>query len=657
MRNKQQRNRNIQKENIFGNFSESLDGEDWLVEKNGEGLEAIEVKESEGISKEEGGRLPWRKQLFLLFLISGVFITILCRLVFLQLIRGGYYLSLAEGNRIRTRIIHAPRGMIFDRQKNILAKNVPNFEVKITPKDLPANPQEKNKVIQKLSELIQEPTENIQNILNKKGKIDQFEPVLIKENIEYEKALVLEINLKDLPGVSLEKNPRREYLFGPEFSHIIGYTGRVDEETLKTHKDYHLDDYIGKCGIEAFYEKELKGKDGKKQVEVDASGKTIREIASYNYQAGASLVTSLDSNLQKEVIAALSEGLQKAGVKKGAVVVENPQTGEILSLVSLPTFDNNLFALGIKPEDYNALVNDELQPLFNRAVSGSYLIGSTIKPVVAAAGLQEGVITPSTIINCRGAIEVPNQYNPAIIYTFTCWLRSGHGPLNVVGGLAQSCNVFFYTVGGGYGNISGLGAERLARYMHEFGLGEKTGIDLPDEATGLVPTPAWKEAAKGETWYQGDTYNMSIGQGDVLATPLQLAGYTSCIASGGVLFQPQIVRQIIKPDGTILKDFQPIIRRKNFIDPANIEVVKEGMRKAVTAGTARRLNSLPFSVAGKTGTAELVRGGKKHAWFTCFAPYENPQVVVTVLLEEGGEGSDYAVPVAQRILEYYFRKK
>jgi penicillin-binding protein 2 len=335
----------------------------------------------------------------------------------------------------------------------------------------------------------------------------------------------------------------------------------------------------------------------------------------------------------------------------------NPQTGEILSLVSIPNFDNNLFAAGIKPDQYSELINDDRQPLFNRAVSGTYSNGSTMKPVVAAAGLQEGVISAGSTVTCHGEIDVPNQYNPSIVYSFPCWLKSGHGTLSVEGAIAQSCDVFFYTVSGGNGDIQGLGAERLARYMHLFGLGEKSGIDLPNENEGLAPTPGWKQAAKGETWYQGDTYHMGIGQGDVLTTPLQVLNYTACFANGGTFYQPQLARQIINSDGKIVRDFRPIIKRQNFIKPDNIEVVRQGMRQTVTSGTAKILSSISVPVAGKTGTAEVVAGGEMQAWFTCFAPYDNPQIALTVLLEKGGEGSDYAVPVAKRILDYYFKNK
>lgn len=650
--------REKKKANIFGNFHESIDGKDWSVSQTPKGIDSLVSQEGiDSLETDEEKQIKHKGYFLLFYLVIIIFSVLLARLGYLQLSRGQYYFSLAEGNRIRARVIHAPRGIIYDRAGNLLAKNVPNFEVKITPRDLPSNEEEKQTVITQIGDLLGEDSANIEKILKEKGNKDQFEPMLIKENIDREQALFLELKLKELPGVSLEKSPRREYPAGKVFSHILGYTGRVDKQVLEKNKDYTQDDYIGKSGLELFYEKQLRGKNGKRQLEVDAAGKVIKELAFYEYTPGDNLVLSIDSNLQKEVNAALSEGLSKTGVKKGTAVAINPQTGEILSLVSIPNFDNNLFASGIKPEEYNILLHDEQQPLFNRVLSGTYLIGSTVKPIVATAALEEGVITSGTLINCPGEIKVPNQYNPSIIYIFPCWLRSGHGTLNVIDGIAQSCNVFFYTVGGGHGKVSGLGAERLARWMHLFGLGEKSNIDLPDEKEGLVPTPGWKEAAKGESWYQGDTYHMAIGQGDVLATPLQIVNYTACIASSGVLYQPQVVKQIIGPEGKVIRDFQPVVKKKDFISSKNIKTVREGMLATVTRGTARHLSSLPYSVAGKTGTAELTPGGKKHAWFTCFAPYDNPEIALTVLLEEGGEGSDYAVPVAKRILEYFFRTK
>ncbi len=643
---------------IFGDFDQSIDGKDWSIRDNADSIETFaDQKEVDSLEADDSQKSRSSKHLLLISFAVVIFLVLLGRLAYLQLTRGNYYLSLAEGNRIRTRVTYAPRGLLYDRNKNLLARNVPNFEVKITPRDLPTNEKERKIVINKTGNLIGEDPSAIEKNLNEKGVQNQFEPVLVKENIDRDQALSLELILKELPGVSLEKNPRREYPAGEVFSHILGYTGRVDEQVLKTNKDYVQDDYIGKDGIELYYEKQLKGENGKKQLEVDAAGKVVKELASSDYKPGNSLVLSIDSNLQKEANAALSEGLQKARVAKGVVVIMNPQTGEILSLVSIPNFDNNLFAAGIKPDQYASLINDDNQPLFNRVVSGTYSNGSTIKPVVAAAALQEGVITENSTVTCHGAIDVPNQYNPSIVYNFPCWLKSGHGTLSVEGALANSCDVFFYTVSGGNGDIQGLGAEKLASYMHLFGLGEKSGVDLPNENEGLVPTPGWKQAAKSETWYQGDTYHMGIGQGDVLTTPLQVLNYTACFANGGTLYQPQLDRQIIDSDGKIVHDFRPIIKRQNFIKPEDIAIVREGMRQTVTSGTAKMLSSVSVPVAGKTGTAEVVAGGEMQAWFTCFAPYDNPQIALTVLLEKGGEGSEYAVPVAKRILDYCFKTR
>lgn len=644
-------------ENIFGSFTEGIKNGRLLNQSIDELNEIKEINNPDDINITEDRRISYYQYLFFYLLVFLIFIVLLLRVGYLQIIKGDYFLSLAEGNRIRTKVVYAPRGIIYDRNKNILAKNVPNFEAKIIPQDFPQDKKKREEIINQLANFIHKDSQEITQKLKENKNKDQLEPLLIKDNLTQEEALLLELKSKELPGIILEKNPRREYTEGSSFAHILGYTGRVDENFLKTHKDYALNDYVGKNGLELFYEKELKGKNGQKQFEVDAAGNLIKEISSVDYKIGNSLVLSIDSNLQKEVNAALSEGLKNAGVKRGAVVAINPQNGEILSMVSLPEYDNNRFAQGISSQDYNSLINDENQPLFNRCISGQYLIGSTVKPIVAAGGLQEGVIDSKTTVTCTGAIEVPNEYNPSIIYVFPCWLRSGHGTLNVIDGIAQSCNVFFYTVGGGYKNIKGLGADRLAKYMNLFGLGDKTGIDLPDENKGLVPTPGWKEAAKAEPWYQGDTYNMSIGQGDVLATPIQLANYTACFANGGTLFQPFLVKQIINSEGKVIKENKSIIKRQGFISPENIEIVREGMRTTVTRGTARMLSSLPFPVAGKTGTAEIIRGGKKHAWFICFAPYDNPQIALSVLIEEGGEGAEYAVPVAKRILDYYFKNK
>jgi penicillin-binding protein 2 len=294
--------------------------------------------------------------------------------------------------------------------------------------------------------------------------------------------------------------------------------------------------------------------------------------------------------------------------------------------------------------------------LYNRAISGLYPPGSTIKPIVAAAGLQEGVITPQTIIHDTGAIDVPHKYNPNIVYHFVGWNKAGLGPVNLFSALALSSDIYFYYVGGGYKEFQGLGVENLIKYYKNFGLGEKLGIDLPGEASGIIPTPEWKETTKHEEWYLGDTYHISIGQGDLLVTPLQVAAWTACIASNGKLFRPFLVKKIIDNNGNVMQESKGDIIREGFIKNEYIELVKKGMRETVLSGSAQSLSSLPYEIAGKTGTAQHGGSDKTHAWFAGFAPYDHPKVVILVLVEDGGEGSKVAVPIAGKILDWYFKE-
>lgn len=335
----------------------------------------------------------------------------------------------------------------------------------------------------------------------------------------------------------------------------------------------------------------------------------------------------------------------------------------MLALVTLPSYDDNLFARGISAEDYKRLIEDPEHPLVNHAIGGQYPPGSTIKPLLAAAALEEGVISPHTRLTCQGTLWLPNKYfpdDPELAQPFYCWLKSGHGSLNVVQALAYSCDIFFYKLGGGFKDFEGLGLERLTEYAERFGLGQPTGIDLTGETKGLVPTAKWKRINYGENWTTGDTYNISIGQGFILVTPLQLVNATAAIANRGTLYRPQIVYEVRTADGRLVRSFQPEVIRQVGISPQNLEIVRQGLRGAVAWGTARRADLPGVAVAGKTGTAQFLGPRDKkgnlptHAWFTAFAPYENPEVALVVFVAGGGEGSSTAVPIAAQILRYYF---
>jgi len=584
------------------------------------------------------------KKIWLLIIIS--LLVLGGRVFFLDILRGVHYRGLAKDNRIRSIIIKAPRGKILDKTGQVLASNVPSIDAIVIPNYLPADGQALAAEAGLLSQILATDKGEIEELLkNSRGK--KFEPVLIKANITHEQSLILAEKGKNLPGVLLENTAIRDYQDGLIFSPVIGYDGKITKEELAQNEGYQMTDYIGKTGLEKYYEKQLKGVNGATLAEVDSRGNVQWDAGVKPALPGSDLYLNIDEGLQKKIYDSIVEVLQKNNTGTAAAVAIDPRTGGVMALVSFPGFDNNLFAQGISSDDYSKLSGNKDLPLFNRVVSGEYPPGSTIKPAIAAAGLAEGIINnETTVADSSGAISVGS-------WLFRDW--KAHGLMNVRSAIAESCDVFFYAVGGGYGNISGLGIDRIKKYLNLFGLGDFTGIDLPGEAKGLVPNEQWKQDNYGERWYLGDSYHAAIGQGFVLATPLQLANYIATVANGGTLFSPHIVNRVKKSDGS--QDFiNPFVVRKNFIPSSVIKTVREGMRQTVTGGTAQSLKTLPVEAAGKTGTAQFGTENKTHGWFVSFAPYDDPQIAMAVLVEGGGEGNSTALPITQAALEYYFKR-
>lgn len=583
-------------------------------------------------------------------LVTFVFLALWGKLYFLQIMRGGEQYQLAEGNRVRSIVIRAPRGIVYDKNGTALVKNVPNFEVVVLPSDLSEKNEERNRVYEDLSGIVGVSKEEIAKIIKEKGNFSPM-PAVIAKSIERDTALILESKLSDLKGVSVQINPIREYLDFGLLSHVLGYAGRISEEEYKgKEKAYDINDYIGKTGLEYEYETYLKGMNGEEREQVDALGKVIKMMGEKEPENGQNLILSIDFELQRKLTESLRGSMEKARVKKGVAIAQNPKTGEILAMVNLPSYDNNLFAKGIGDADYNKLIADPVRPLVFRSVSGQYPSGSIIKPFIAAGALEEGIINESTTVNSTGGIKIGE-------FDFPDWKPGGHGVTNVTKAIANSVNTFFYAIGGGHENIRGLGASKIKEYLLKFGFGKPTDIDIPGEAEGNIPDSEWKERVKGEPWYLGDTYHMAIGQGDILVTPLQMLNATSAIANGGTLFKPRIVDKIVDMKGDTKKEFQSDILAKDFIKKENIDIIKRGMRETVTSGSGRSLNDLPVEVAGKTGTAQFSNDlTRKHAWFEAFAPYNDPNISIIVLLEEGGGGDEFAAPVAKEVLKWYFTR-
>ena len=588
-----------------------------------------------------------RKGINAVWFVAACLILVLAgRIFYLDIIRGNYYQDLSRGNRIRSIAIKAPRGKIFDKFGQPLVTNIPSIDVVAIPNDLPEQSAERGKISQTLSEVLNIGLADIKNKIEMQNR-KSLEPVLIKENVSQDQSLIISERLNNLPGIALENTAIRNYESSLIFSSIIGYDGKITRDELKNSEDYLMTDYIGKSGIEKYYEKNLKGVNGSKLVEVDSSENIKKNIGSKNPESGSDLYLNIDEGLQKKIYDSILEVLDQTHTKTAAAVAINPRNGKVLALVSMPSYDNNLFARSIPSADFQSLIGNKDLPLFNRVVSGEYPPGSTLKPANAAAALSEGTISSETSLDCPGSISVNT-------WIFKDW--KAHGIMNVRRAIAESCDVFFYSVGGGYGNIPGLGIERMKKYLDLFGFGKPAGIDLPGEVSGLVPSEQWKIDTLGERWFLGDSYHTAIGQGFVTATPIQLVDYISAIANGGILYSPRIVDKIKKSNGAEETITAPVIG-KNFIAPEILKIIREGMRETVTNGTAKLLNALPVAVAGKTGTAQFGAERKTHGWFVSFAPYDNPEIAMVVLVEGGGEGNSTALPITQKVLSWYFNRQ
>lgn len=594
-----------------------------------------------------------RKSSIFMVVLGLVFLclTILAgQLVNLQMLNGKSSLVQAEGNRVKERVIRAPRGIIYDSNGIPLVKNVPNYDLSITPSNLPLDQLAKDEVIRKAAEIAGVQYEEIRSKITVDNEHSP-QPILVLKNLDKDKSLLLESKVSDLPGVHLDVNPIREYLDGGLLSQLTGYVGRISAEELEKKEDYLLTDYIGKSGLEKEYETILRGVAGKERVEVNSTGVNEKTLGTVEPIPGQNIKLSIDFDLQKKLTESLQTQMVQAKINNAAAVAINPQNGQILAMVSLPTYDNNLFAQGISEADYSSLLNNPDKPLLSRATSGEYPSGSTIKPFIASGALEEGTITESTTVSSTGGIKIGD-------FSFPDWKSGGHGTTNVLKAIAESVNTFFYAIGGGYGGITGLGPDKMKAYLQKFGFDEYTNIDLGGEAKGSIPDPDWKLRVFNEQWYLGDTYHMAIGQGDILVTPLQLANATAVIANNGTLYQPTLVASVLDGNGNVVENKQAKVIRSDVLKASTIDVVKRGMQQTVTSGSGRIMSTLPKAVAGKTGTAQYgPNESKQHAWFITYGPTENPTIAMSILLEGAGGGDVYAAPVANEVYKWYFANR
>ena len=586
-----------------------------------------------------------------------MFGVLLIQLINLQVINGEEYKNRAEINALREVPVPAARGLIYDRNGVPLVENSARFSATIVPGDLPDRGEEA--VFRSISSVIGMSTEEIKTKIGEGIEAGgEYSPAMIKTNLDRDTALVLMELEPHTPGLRVQVDPTRTYLAGNSLSHILGYVGPISAEEYAALEEqgYLYQDYTGKAGVEFTYETALRGRAGKKLIEVDALGRELDVISERRPIDGTNLQLSIDLNLQREVEKIMQE-FQGASENSAAAVMDI-HTGELLASVSLPTFDNNIFNEGLSETELTELLEAPGKPLVNHVIAERYPPGSTFKAIVGSGALQEGVATPFTTITSRGYITVENEFDPNVVYVYPDWAPLG--TLDFYGGLAMSSNVYFYYLSGGKSDegFRGLGEERVAQYARAFGLGSPTGVDLPGESEGLVPDAAWKEETIGEPWALGDTYNFGIGQGYVAATPLQMLVAASAIANGGQVLTPHVVKDYRDSMGNVLKPFETRVASELPVDLANLQTVQAGMRQSVTSGVARNASAPSVEVAGKTGTAEFGTvqfDGRHptHGWFIGFAPYDDPQIAVMVFVQRGSGGND-ASPAAARIFDYYF---
>ena len=635
------------------------------------------------------------------------------RLLRLQLLEGEAYRLLADENRFSRITIPAARGVIYDRNGFQLVRNIPSYRILITPALLPDSDAEKDAIYRRLSQAtgipIDRPGEpaapciagrGIRQFVEEGDTNKPFNAWPIACDVDEETARILRGQQADMQGVCVVGFHLREYTTDHMTAAMVGYLGPIPASLADQLRALYFEpdrDKIGYSGIEATYQDILTGQNGVKLVERDNAGQILREVGTVNQPiAGYSLRLTIDTRLQAVAETALRTRMEfldrtsgEARAPLGAVIAMNPQTGEILALVSLPTYENNRLARIIPADYYAQLENDKRgRPLINHAIMSSFPPGSTFKLVTAVGALQEGVITPSQLIDDPGKITIVNRYfpnDPGRARDFVCWKPDGHGLLDLVRGIAFSCNVYFYKVGGGFENEvpgDGLNINRLGEYARAIGYGQPLGIDLLGENAGLIPDPDWKRRNLGESWSTGDTYNAVTGQGFVLATPLQVLNEVVTMATGGKVIKPYLVSEVLDGEGNVIQKTETVVRwdladgvitpgtPDVLVQPWVIQLVQQGMHLVTTEGTAFGYADLDtISSAGKTGTGEFcddVAQSKNlcipgnwptHSWYVAYAPFENPEIAVVAFVYNGGEGAVTSGPIVKQILEAYFNLK
>ncbi|MCW5198229.1 penicillin-binding protein 2 [Desulfobulbus sp. F4] len=585
------------------------------------------------------------------------FAMLVARLWYLQIQHGDQYDQLAQNNRVRSVDIAAPRGNILDRKGREIVTNRPSFNVVWVRENNRIN----DALIKKVAGILGVDTSELLTRIRKMAGTPGHIPIRLAENLEWNKVASIESNRMDMPGIKIEVVPQRVYHYGNLASHMIGYLSEISKKELDRAEEAEPDSYrpgdmIGKMGLERLREKDLRGEKGQEYMEVNSLGFEQRNLKGIEPLPGNDIQLTLDVDLQQA-----AEKIMMDEGKSGAVVAVEVNTGRLLTIASSPVLDLSKFLGGISTKNWREMLENLLHPLINKTVQGQYPPASTYKIVTALAGLTEGVINPDSTVWCPGSYRFGNR-------SYRCWkYKGGHGTVNLKRAMSESCDVYFYHVG------QRLGVNRLAKYAAHLGLGRKTGVEIEHEKAGLIPTSEWKLRKSGKPWQDGETLSVAIGQGFNLVTPLQLAMMTAAVANGGKLYKPSIIEMVRDPDGHVVERFTATVLDDFIIPERTLHILKEGLIEAVNGrrGTATKARLNSVLVAGKTGTAQVVRlkqykhlkeenipyNYRDHAWFTCFAPAERPEIAVTVLVEHGLHGGTAAAPIAKAVLEKYFASR
>jgi penicillin-binding protein 2 len=582
-------------------------------------------------------REAWGRRVLALAVVTSIgFVALVGQLWYLQVLEGGRLHELSERNRIRIRPVAAPRGILFDRNGLALVDNRPAFTLSLIPREM----EDRDQVVARLAVLLKMPVGELMEALEK-VPADSIRPVRVRRGLSLEDVTMVEERKLELPGVIVEVEPQRTYPTSTFAAHLLGYVREVSDEQMKGGR-YRRGDMIGQSGLERLLDEHLRGRDGGERIEVDALGRPVQIMRREEPDPGAQVITTIDRRIQEAAERAM------AG-KAGSVVVMDPRNGDVLALTSSPAFPLDRLTGNLDREEWVRLVRDPMSPLMNRALQGLYPPASVFKIIVAAAGLQEGTLTPMDHIYCNGEFTLRN-------WTFKDWKPGGHGHVDLHQSIAQSCDIFFYQAG------LKVGGDMMAKYAQAFGLGSPTGIDLGGERFGLVPfTPAQRLRAK-RSWLPGDTVNMSIGQGQLLVTPLQIARMMAAVANGGVMWKPRLVQRVERADGTLAYSSSSQMTERVELSPVVWGFLRHSLAAVVKDGTGVLARVPGFEIAGKTGTAQTISKsdsskGQDHAWFASFAPVDDPQYVVVVLVERGGKGGQVAAPIARQIYEAIFLQK